>query len=299
MLQPAWLKTFKSLVEIGHFTKTAESLNMTQPGVSQHVAKLEEHCGYPLIKRFKKSFEVTLYGQKVYRYACQYFTREDLLLQSLGVDELYSGKCTLGCSGTLAWQLYGHLLKLQAQYQDLSICVEAAPNRRVLQAIQDGILDMGLVTSEPSTKHFETKVVGVESIVFVVPVNTPNISLQQLVTEFKAVDHPDLKHYFELCCRHINVDELGAYRYEDIPKVTYINQIHQILLPVAQGLGYTIIPQGCVELFENKDQLRVLSLEDTIQETIHLVQKKNTQIGRRYDMLINAISAVLNAQTKL
>ncbi|HCK92922.1 MAG TPA: LysR family transcriptional regulator, partial [Gammaproteobacteria bacterium] len=163
----------------------------------------------------------------------------------------------------------------------------------------DGALDIGLVTSEPSTKHFETKVVGVESIVFVVPVNTPNISLQQLVTEFKAVDHPDLKHYFELCCRHINVDELGAYRYEDIPKVTYINQIHQILLPVAQGLGYTIIPQGCVELFENKDQLRVLSLEDTIQETIYLVQKKNTQIGRRYDMLINAISAVLNAQTKL
>ncbi|MEF2276636.1 LysR family transcriptional regulator, partial [Pseudomonas aeruginosa] len=33
MLNPVWLHTFKTLIEVGHFTQTAEKLFMTQPGV--------------------------------------------------------------------------------------------------------------------------------------------------------------------------------------------------------------------------------------------------------------------------
>ncbi|MRY60822.1 LysR family transcriptional regulator, partial [Parabacteroides distasonis] len=42
MINPLWLNTFKTLVEVGHFTQTAEKLYMTQPGVSQHIKKLEQ-----------------------------------------------------------------------------------------------------------------------------------------------------------------------------------------------------------------------------------------------------------------
>jgi DNA-binding transcriptional LysR family regulator len=66
MLNPLWLHTFKTLIEVGHFTQTAEKLYMTQPGVSQHIKKLESACGYALIKREKKSFELTEQGQRVY-----------------------------------------------------------------------------------------------------------------------------------------------------------------------------------------------------------------------------------------
>jgi DNA-binding transcriptional LysR family regulator len=45
MLNPNWLKTFVTLIDTGHFTKTAEKLFMTQPGVSQHINKLENSCG--------------------------------------------------------------------------------------------------------------------------------------------------------------------------------------------------------------------------------------------------------------
>lgn len=54
MLNPVWLTTFKTLIEVGHFTKTAEKLFMTQPGVSQHIRKLEESCGAALIERDKR-----------------------------------------------------------------------------------------------------------------------------------------------------------------------------------------------------------------------------------------------------
>ena len=42
MINVTWLRTFCTLAEVGHFTRTAERLYMTQSGVSQHIRKLEE-----------------------------------------------------------------------------------------------------------------------------------------------------------------------------------------------------------------------------------------------------------------
>lgn len=67
--------------------KRVELLHMTQPGVSQHINKLETACGYPLIKRFNKKFELTIYGRKVYDYAVKHFEEEFDLLQNLAHDE--------------------------------------------------------------------------------------------------------------------------------------------------------------------------------------------------------------------
>ena len=42
MINPILLRSFCTLVEVGHFTRSAERLNMTQSGISQHIRKLEE-----------------------------------------------------------------------------------------------------------------------------------------------------------------------------------------------------------------------------------------------------------------
>ncbi|KZX75938.1 hypothetical protein A3715_13940 [Oleiphilus sp. HI0009] len=81
MLNPTWLKTFITLVDTGHFTQTAEKLFMTQPGVSQHVNKLEEACGHDLIKRNNKSFAITEQGRLVYRFAKQRMSDERSLFE--------------------------------------------------------------------------------------------------------------------------------------------------------------------------------------------------------------------------
>lgn len=54
MLNPTWLNTLVTLVDMGHFKKTAKKLFLTQPGVSQHISKLEKACGHSLIRREKK-----------------------------------------------------------------------------------------------------------------------------------------------------------------------------------------------------------------------------------------------------
>ena len=57
MLNARFLKTFLSLCETRHFTKTADQLNMTQSGVSQHLKKLETDLGTLLFHRIGKQIE--------------------------------------------------------------------------------------------------------------------------------------------------------------------------------------------------------------------------------------------------
>ncbi|HSP84641.1 MAG TPA: LysR family transcriptional regulator, partial [Psychrobacter sp.] len=59
MINTTWLRTFCTLVEIGHFTRTAERLYMTQSGVSQHIRKLESQLGIDLLIRQGKQFSLT------------------------------------------------------------------------------------------------------------------------------------------------------------------------------------------------------------------------------------------------
>ena len=73
MINPIWLDTFITLVETGNFTRTAEQRFMTQPGVSQHLKKLEEVCQCELVVRLGKGIQLTEQGQRVYQYAKEHF----------------------------------------------------------------------------------------------------------------------------------------------------------------------------------------------------------------------------------
>jgi predicted transcriptional regulator len=56
------LRTFCTLVETKHFTKTAEQLFITQSAVSQHLRKLEDLLDEPLIQKTEKDFLLTKNG---------------------------------------------------------------------------------------------------------------------------------------------------------------------------------------------------------------------------------------------
>ena len=82
----------------------------------------------------------------------------------MGQDEAFKGRCSIGCSGTLAWLLYSPLLDLQARYPGLSIELEATPNERIFEQVKQGTIDIGLVTKKPDPKYFSSQKIGAEHL---------------------------------------------------------------------------------------------------------------------------------------
>ena len=110
MINTTWLRSFCTLVEVGHFTRTAERLHMTQSGVSQHVRKLEEQLGTELLVRQGKQFSLSGAGQKLYAEAQDILLALSNLEQTVGEDPPYEGTVRLMSPGSVGLKLYPHLL---------------------------------------------------------------------------------------------------------------------------------------------------------------------------------------------
>ncbi|MEP4888876.1 MAG: LysR family transcriptional regulator [Aliiglaciecola sp.] len=296
MLNPVWLNTFKTLIENRHFTRTAEILHMTQPGVSQHIQKLEDACGYDLIRRQKKSFDVTLQGELLYNYILTTQQQESAFFETLGANDKTSGKCALSCSGSLATLLYSGFIELQTKYENLVIHLEAAPNNRILEQISNGQTDLGIVTQKPDPLLFSSEIIGREELVLVFP-SSKSLNLDNLAAEIMQlglIRHPDIEHYLRLYLAHCEETVLTNLDVRKIKTKGYVNQIHQILLPVSQGLGFTVLPRSTVNNFELAKQLKILDIDSVVAETLYLVKKRNRHMPARFEMIKAHIKKALN-----
>ena len=66
MLNLEWLRTFKAIYETGNLTAAAQTLFISQPGVSLHLNSLETYTGYRLFKRETRKMTPTERGVILY-----------------------------------------------------------------------------------------------------------------------------------------------------------------------------------------------------------------------------------------
>ncbi|MEZ9668902.1 LysR family transcriptional regulator [Vibrio breoganii] len=295
MLNPTWLKTFKILVEVNHFTRTAEALFMTQPGVTQHIQKLEQACGTPLLIKKGKSFELTEQGHIVYKYACDLMEQQQNLLNTLQTDDPYSGSIKLACSGALAQWLFPKFIALQAKHQNLKIKFEAAPNKRICEYVQQGHSLFGLVTQVPNQAEFEVTRIGTESLCLVLPKKHSKTSLNdEVLKQLGLVDHPDGQQYLAKYLEECGNKELADISIRELKRITYINQLSQILYPVAQGIGFTVLPLSAVLSSPFYPELYIHEPNTNVEDELYLISKKDRPLPSRYHQFVALIQDSIN-----
>lgn len=295
MLNPVWLQTFKALIETGSFTRAADKLYMTQPGVSQHIQKLEAACGHLLLKRINKSFELTEQGELVYQHALQLEKNEAKLLDSLNANNLYQGECRVGCSGSLALVLYPQLLQLQTKHPQLIVQLEAAPNRNILSALKNARLDLGIVTEYPDNGEFKAEPLGEEALCLILPKNKNNTQAPlSALNQLGLIRHPDVDHYLSLYLSKCGLNELSEKNSNSFATSGYVNQINQILAPVAQEVGFTVLPKSALDSFADSAQLAVLATPNIVTEPLFLVSKRHRQLPKRFITVSQVIHSAMN-----
>ncbi|MBB3992795.1 DNA-binding transcriptional LysR family regulator [Sulfitobacter undariae] len=259
MLNATWLETFTTLCQIGHFTKTADRLGMTQPGVSQHLRKLETQVGKPLILQEGKSFTLTSAGSAVLEVGKARRTQERALRESIEVDDPNVGDVRIGCSGSMALWTYPHLLAHMKHAPDLCIHLTAAPQASIVAGVLKDALDLGIISEKSDHPRLHATPLAREELCLVLPArfDATNLSLDRLNT-LGFVAHPDGFSYADDL---LSLNFGDTYKGADFLRVrTFINQIGQIPAPVAEGLGYTILPKSGVDAFARQQDLAIVPL---------------------------------------
>ncbi|MCB5200513.1 LysR family transcriptional regulator [Loktanella sp. TSTF-M6] len=280
MFNATWLETFSTLCEIGHFTHAAERLNMTQPGVSQHLRKLEQQVGQALISRLGKSFTLTPAGEAVFALGLSRRAEEKRLRDAIEADDRNAGPVHIACSGSFAMLLYPILLPWMRAGPDLSVHLEAAPQAEILAGLLDGRFDLGVLGADPDHARLEAKHLGREELCLVVPADAADTPLSFADLEARGfIAHPDGYGYADDLLRlNFPDDYPGADR---LSVRGSINQIGQIPAPVAAGIGYTLLPRSGVEAFANKASLSVYQLPKRRWHELWLVMRRGRCLSAR------------------
>lgn len=293
MLNATWLETFTTLCEIGHFTRTAEQLGMTQPGVSQHLRKLETQLGKPLISQHGKAFTLTPAGEAVLSVGKARRAQERDLHERVKLDDPNVGDVSLGCSGSFATWIYPHLLERMHHAPDLVIHVTAAPQASILAGLLEGHLDLGVVAEQAVHPRLQATPLAREELCLVLPAKfaVDELDLQRL-NDLGFVAHPDGFAYADDL---LSLNFAEDYRGADHLRIrTFVNQIGQIPIPVAQGLGYTILPRSGVEAFPDARDLSIFQLPNRRYSDLWLV----TRQGRSQFARVAAIKTLMEAATR-
>lgn len=284
MLNPSWLRTFSTLVELGNFTRTAERLDLTQAAVSQHVQRLEERLG-PLLIRRPRQIELTPAGQALLAYCAEVTAADQRLQQQLSAADGEQGDVGLITPGSIGLALHQHLLDIQQALPGLSIRHRFAPDADVLAAVLDNRFDLGLATLKPSDVRLKVERFAQEPLELVVPAGV-DITAWADLERLGFIDHPDgqamagrlLSRRFPGCP--------GAHR---LPCRGFTNQIGLILDPVARGLGFSVLPRYARLAFEQPERIRVIGGAPEVVDTLWLLHRAEWPLSARAQTVLQRL----------
>jgi DNA-binding transcriptional LysR family regulator len=266
MINPVWLRSFCTLVEVGHFTRTAEHLFMTQSGVSQHVRKLEEHLCQKLLVRQGKSFTLTATGDRLYKEGQKLILALTDLEARVSQDPTHEGIVKLASPGSVGLKLYHHLLTLQRRYPKLIIEYRFAPNGDVERLIAEHKVDIGFMTCLSTMSDVSLKPVARDELLLVTPAGISEPSWNQLL-QLGFIDHPDGAYH---AGQLLGVNFHEFQNVNQFARSGFSNQINLILEPVSQGLGFTVLPSHAVSAFKEPGKVSVHRLGKKVSETLYM-----------------------------
>jgi len=146
------LRVFEAAATLRSFSKTAELLHLTQPGVSMHIKELESHAGLPLFERVGRKLYITEAGQEL-------LSRARELLRSLtdaedvldGLKGLRRGRITLAVVSTAKYFVPRLLARFGKNYPQLDIRLTVNNRDSVIEQLIANEVDLAIMGRSPQS----------------------------------------------------------------------------------------------------------------------------------------------------
>jgi DNA-binding transcriptional LysR family regulator len=143
------IRVFQAVATNLSFSRAADELSISQPGVTFHIKALEKEYGTPLLERVGKKLFLTDAGRTVLAYA----NRVSLLDEEarVAVEELKglrSGLLVVGASATIGIYLLPEVVgEFRKRHPGIKVSLRIGNKRHTLERLANNELDFGLVAS--------------------------------------------------------------------------------------------------------------------------------------------------------
>lgn len=295
------LRYFLAVAQCGNFTRAAEQCHVSQPSLSQQIAKLERHLGQPLFHRLGRRVVLTDAGQLLMEKATGVLASLDDAEREL--REGGSGRqsrLAIGAIPTIAPYLLPQVLKqFRESHPDTELMFHEDVTQRLLEATTTGELDLAIVALPISDERLQIEPLLTEPLLLSLPHGHALAGCDSICLDDLRDEHLIILN--EMHC--LSEQVLGFFRaYGYLPKVgCRSSQISTIQLLIAAGQGISLLPAMARddELPGSKSQVVSHFLSDShLMRTVAVVWHRQRYHGaaeHRFLQEIRAVAATMEA----
>lgn len=146
------LQIFEAIVQLGSFTRAAESLFLTQPTVSMQIKKLEGAIGLPLFEQIGKQTHLTDAGRVLHEHTDQIMDAlANLEMEVADMQGLKTGMLRLAVVTTAKYFAPRALGKFCERYPGVEVALKVTNRERLLERLSKNIDDLYIIGRPPQS----------------------------------------------------------------------------------------------------------------------------------------------------
>lgn len=288
MIETRLLQYFLAVAQEQNITRAARSLHISQPTLSKQMMELEQQLGKPLFIRGKKKIVLTdegAYFRSRAREIMDLMTKTESMFRS--DEDTIAGDIWFGCGETPIMGCITQIFhELKAEYAGLRFHIFSGDADAVLQQLDNGLLDMGLMLGAANQEKYHQIPLNLKNrFGLLMPKDSPLASRSSIPTSLL----PELPLIVsqQTVSGQLLRQWLGK-EYDELNIIATYNLIYNATFMVEQGMGYGL----CLENLVNTEGSRNLTfrpLSPELAETASLVVKKYQVLSRSAQLLLNEI----------
>ncbi|MFD2645255.1 LysR substrate-binding domain-containing protein [Pseudomonas japonica] len=260
------LRLFLHTVECGNITAGAQRSHLSLPAASARIRAMENSLGITLLERNRRGVQPTPAGQALVSHARQIGQQVERLQFDLAqyANGLH-GQVRLLCNtAALSEYLPELLASFLCQRPHIDVDIQELPSLRIVQALGQGIADLGIVSTAVATGDLQTRPFRDDPLVLIMPLDHPLASVEQ----------PDFARSLEH--GHVGLGVSSALSLHLEERALHLGRRMQVrvraegfdgvIRMVAHGAGLGIVPLAAVRRWQGLLPLRSVALQDAWAE---------------------------------
>ena len=267
------LQYFLAVTREQSISGAAEALHLSQPTLSRQLREMEEELGKQLIIRGNRRITLTEEGIILRKRAEEIMELVRKTENEITLSNNYiAGDITVGAGETDGVRFLTKTAKaLQEDFPDIHFHIISGDGISVLENLDRGLIDFGLVFGEVDTSKYNMLKVPYKDTWGVLMRHDADLAEKEVITSEDLQDKPLILSR-QRSSRSSLIKWLGK-RYEDLNIVGTYNLLFNGSLMVKDGMGYALCFDKIIHITEHSS-LCFRPLMPELSEEMHIIWKK-------------------------
>jgi DNA-binding transcriptional LysR family regulator len=237
------LEHFLAVAEERHFTRAAETLRISQSGLSASIRALETELGAPLFLRSTRRVELTQAGQALLSESMRTVASAAAAREAVAaIRDVLGGTLAVGteqCLGVI--DLPAALAGFRRRHPAVRVRLSFAGSGRLIDDVAHGRLDLAIVAvCAPAPQGVRLITLSTEP--FVVLCHPTHPLAQRTAVSIADLEQETLVGFQDDWAARVLVDRAFAASGNDVPVEFEVNDVGTLLDLVGYSLGVAVVP---------------------------------------------------------